>query len=161
MRLLVYKSYIHQVNKAYTVVAPGLQHSGEAKAARDFVVHEYSQQELLEGSNDKMFITEEEINEILDPYFISRHAMDNIIGRVNASLTEMTKAIAPTVSQQDLLQSLQSVKSTLQLQGAAKQMKINYELPYNEWLFELVKKKLCALGFAVYYRGKIAPSLQL
>ena len=33
-------------------------------------------------------------------------------------------------------------------------MKINYELPYNEWLFELVKKILCALGFAVYYRGK-------
>ena len=81
------------MNKAYTAVAPGLQHSGEAKAARDFVVHEYSQQELLEGSNDKMFITEEEINKILDPYFISRHAMDNIIGKVNASLTEMMTKI--------------------------------------------------------------------
>ena len=46
------------------------------------------------------------------------------------------------------------MQSTLEAQREAKQRKINYELPYNEWVYELVKKKLCALGFAVYYRGK-------
>ena len=33
-------------------------------------------------------------------------------------------------------------------------MELNYELPYNDWLFDLVNEKLCVLGFAVFTRDK-------
>lgn len=38
--------------------------------------------------------------------------------------------------------------------AACKRKKLNFELPYNEWLFQLVHDKLTPLEFAVFERDK-------
>ena len=72
---------------------------------------------------------------------------------------QVINTITTSTSQTDevlhLIKSMQD--AMLGRQGAMKKMELNYELPYNEWLFRLVREKLCVLGFAVFCRDKSCP----
>ena len=50
------------------------------------------------------------------------------------------------------------VKDAIQCKlHALKKMELKYELPYSDWLFELVSDRLCNSGFAVFTQNKDCP----
>ena len=42
-------------------------------------------------------------------------------------------------------------------QEEARIVKLNYEIPYNDWLHQFLEDKLMPLGFVVYQRNKECP----
>ena len=95
----------------------------------------YSWQELFGTKAGKVYLEEEEINQVFDRYFISH---DKIA-------TEIESASDKMGSIQNIIQKAKT---------AVMKMELNYKLPYNEWLYKLLKLKLSPLEFAVFIETK-------
>lgn len=50
---------------------------------------DYAQRELLEGKNDKMYVSEEEVDQVFDEHFVSLTTVSSLWNEVTASLAEV------------------------------------------------------------------------
>ena len=89
------------------------------------MVSTYSWQELLGTKKDKVCVTQEEISQVFDRYFLSYNAVTTTYSKIN-NLTETDSTC----------EAMRSIQGEIQkAQTALVKMELNYELPYNEWLY--------------------------
>ena len=108
-----------------------------------------------------------EVNEVFDRHFISVYAMEKLFSLINNSVEKAIDKITPiantdTNSEMTLKFAIKDAKfaardAIMSKQQTLKKMQLNYELPYNEWLFDLIRDRLCMLGFSVFHRDKNCP----
>ena len=135
----------------YCTHTTGLKNSGEAKATCSFITHDYSQQEMLHGSTNKIYVQQRDIDEVFDRHFVSHGTMNNMCRELNVRVLEIMQT-------SPVQEAAKAIQNAIQLKlHAVKKMELNYELPYSDWLFDLVSEKLCDVGFAVFTRDKDCP----
>lgn len=81
---------------------------------------------------------------MFDQYFLSSNAMDGLLSEIDTCLTKVEKGES----------SVGTIRGVMSKREAVVKMKLNYELPYNEWLYELLVEKLTPLQFAVFHKDK-------
>lgn len=74
---------------------------------------------------------------------------------MQASITDAMKVLACTDDKQDIRATISDIGSQMEGQSVSVR-NLNYELPYSDWLYELVMARLIPLGFTVthQYSGK-------
>ena len=141
----------------YSTITPELKNSSDATAGRAFIiVHEYSQQELLEDQSNKTYLKEDEIMQIFDKHFMSKVAYDSLIHEMSKCVTELEMTMKSDDSKDTRILILMR-NLILRKEEEILQVQLNYELPYNEWLYKLVKEKLDPLGFVVHLKDQNCP----
>ena len=109
--------------------------SSDAVATRDFMVTEVSIEEVLgvlPVSHD--YLRHEEVKEIFDSEVVSSCKVSQFMQQLDSKVDEVLRA----VGNQKNLPALDI--RTMMRESVMSSRELNYELPYNEWLFELVKK---------------------
>ena len=148
----------------YAITTRDWKNSSDATSSRDFIACEYAQREIIEGSQriDKMYISEEELAQVFDKHFVSLKTMSSLLNEVTTSLAELTEKLLHASLEDKLsIKALIDDKKALiskKHEGIIK-MRLNYELPYNDWLFGLVREKLTPCGFAVFLKEKGRPKV--
>ena len=127
----------------YCIMAKGIKNSSEATSSRQFHILSQPINELLHQNHAVEYLTKDDINQVFDKCFVSSGAANCILNE----LGECISGAGDTVSSEKIQMILQKRKTMME-------MPLNYELPYNEWLYHLLERKLARLDFAIYQRDK-------
>ena len=103
----------------YCTHTKDLKSSGEAKATCNFITHDYSQQEMLHGATNKIYIQQRDIDEVFDRQFVSHGTMNKICSELNVRVLEIMEAspvqeVAKTI-QNAIQLKLNTVKNGIML----------------------------------------------
>ena len=132
----------------YCTLTKDVKQSSDATATTSgFIVRNYSKNELLEGSTDQVFVQKEEINQVFDDSFLSSSSTGKLFDDVTCFLVKLKEKQASREDIEVICGMICSGQETLM------QMKLNYETPYNEWLYKLLMKKLNQYNFIIYERN--------
>ena len=136
----------------YCTLTKDVKRSSDATATTSgFIVRNYSKNELLEGSTDQVFVQKEEIDQVFDDSFLSSSSTGKLFDDVTCSLVKLKEKQASREDIEVICGMICSGQETLM------QMKLNYETPYNEWLYKLLMKNLNQYNFVIYERNKGCP----
>ena len=123
--------------------------SSDATAFEGLIVCPYNKQELLEGSTDDQYIITDEINQFFDEIFCPTAARASYW---ISSLVKLKEQQTYTKEEIDLVCTM-----ICSAQEKLLEMKLNYEVPYTQWLYNLMMKKLYQHDFVIHERNKGCP----
>ena len=132
--------------------------ASEAVASRTFIACETPIETMLGGTGSKKsisYFTHGEICNIFDSKVVSSCVMSSFVKEVSHRVDDIMKVMAVINDKQDICTLVSNIKTVLENQPIARTL--NYELPYNEWLHELVNKRLSLLGYCVIAKNPEVP----
>jgi len=121
------------------------KNSSDAIARRNFTVTFEPIESMLQVPEPAEYVKAEEISRIFHKQVVSYLDMELICG----DLQELSIATETTIPAM-----INKVKATLGKANKVVPMTLNYDLPYNDWLYMLMTDKLKPLGFAIFQRDK-------
>ena len=134
--------------------------SSDAVATRNFMVTELPIEEMLDVSlvsrgEGVDYLKHEEVNELFDPEVMSSCKVSQFMQQLDNKVDEILRAIGNQNLQNSVGCAL-DIKTMMRTPMMSSR-ELNYELPYNDWLFELVKRKLSPLNFCVVTKNPDEP----
>ena len=136
----------------YITLIKETKRSSDATTSEGLMVRPYSKQELLEGSTNDQYITSDEIDQVFDEKFLSSYSTGKLLDKITSSLVKLKEKQTYTSEEIDVVCTM--ICST---QETLLEMKLNYEVPYTQWLYNLLMKKLYHHDFVIHERNKGCP----
>ena len=160
----------------YCLTTKETKKSSDALASRSFIMLLQPKETLLnQNQPGQNFFSQQEIDRIFDKQFVPYVDVKSIseelchlsLQSVSVDDMEMDELSMEDIKKiwEDKVKAVtdkvkavtDKVKAVMDKVKAVMPMPLNYELPYNEWLHQLLKDKLTDLNFAVYQRDKTNP----
>ena len=138
----------------YAIAPKEIKNSSDAVAFRSFNVVDCSWKHLVGDKSDKIYITDKEVSQVFDRFFISHGAMNDLCHAISTKLTSFYSEANQEDNQQFHRMILKTQNEIKEATQAVRKMELNFELPYNQWLYVLLKEKLKDFGFAIFTKDK-------
>ena len=101
------------------------------------------------------YLKHEEVNKLFNPEVMSSCKVSQFMQQLDNKVDEILRAIGNQNLQNSVGCAL-DIKVMMQTPMMSSR-ELNYKLPYNDWLFELVKRKLSPLNFCVVTKNQDEP----